>query len=72
MNDKPKPTEAHIKALRQMEKMERGESVVINSQDAEECVSSGWAEAVRGGGYSRTDAGRAILSETDEGAGGGS
>lgn len=44
MDDPPQPTNRQIKALRQIKKNEAGAQVVINSDDAEECVDNRWAE----------------------------
>ena len=57
------PTDRQLKALRMIQRMEQGESVILNTQDAEECEDQGWAEALPRGGYSLTAEGRRILEE---------
>ncbi len=56
-------TEGHIKALRQIQRSEAGEQVVLNQQDAEECCNEGWAVSNSGvvSGYSLTQEGRALI-----------
>ena len=55
------PTERQLKALRVIERLEQGETVFLNTQDAEECEDQGWAEAQPGGGYRLTAKGRQKL-----------
>jgi hypothetical protein len=51
-----------VRALRNVEKLERGESAAINPQDCEECVEKGWLEPLPGGGYALTNEGRKTLA----------
>ena len=55
------PTEGQLKALRVIERLEQGESVMLNTQDANKCEDQNWAEAQPGGGYRLTVKGRLIL-----------
>ena len=56
-------TERRQKAMRMVERFECGESLYINSDDAEECCDLDWLEAMPGGGYALTDDGRRIPRE---------
>ena len=55
------PTEGQLKALHVIDRFEQGESVWLNTPNAEECEDQGWAEAQPGGGYRLTAEGRRIL-----------
>ena len=55
------PTEGQLKALGVIERLEQGETVFLNTQDADQCEDRGWAEAQPGGGYRLTANGRQKL-----------
>jgi hypothetical protein len=52
-----------VRALKNIQRMQDGETVYLNPQDCEECVKQGWAEPLAGGTYGLTDDGRAMLKK---------
>lgn len=61
------PTPQHQDALRQIGRLERGQSAELSARDAEECCRHGWAVSAPGDKqYRLTEAGRAVLSGTGD------